>query len=235
MTSTPPPEALFAVRWSRVRQVMTWIVVGVLAVHLYVAFTDELDLVGETMLRRLAGLDWENSFPTWLSAALMATSAVLCWVESRLTEAGLRRRWSLLGWGFLLLSVDEIAGFHGALWRPLQAALDLEGVLAYGWALPAIVGFGVAGVYFSPLLPSLPADVRRRVVTVAALFVTGAVGLELVSGALFARGSGGGWTYFAVATVEETVEIVAMFLFVDTMAMWLADRSAQVRISVNQT
>lgn len=231
MPSSLTDQAVFIVNWRRVRIAMLWIVVAILVIHFYVGITDEYDLIGETVWRRLAYLDSETSVPTWLSTMLMATSAALCWVESRVTDASQRRRWALLGLGFFVLSIDEVTGFHESASAPLRA-LHLQGALFYGWVLPAIVLVTVAAIYFYPLLPTIPREVRVRILLAGGLFVAGAVGLEMVGGVLVGRGMRGGWPYFLLSTVEEMVEITSVFLFVDTMAMWFAERGTSMSLSV---
>lgn len=235
MPSNHSEEAVFSVNWRRVRLAMLWIVVAIFVLHLYVGITDERDLIGETLWRRLANLDSETSVPTWLSTVLMAAAAVLCWIEGRVTDPGQRRRWALLGLGFLVLSIDEVAGFHESASGPLQRALDLEGPLFYGWVLPAIVLVAAAAVYFYPLLPPLPSKVRNRILIAGGLFVAGAIGLEMLGGVLGQRGLRDGWAYFVLSTVEEMVEITSVFLFVDTMAMWFAERGTSMRLAFRAT
>ena len=90
-----------------------------------------------------------------------------------------------------------------------------------------------AYIYFYPLIPTLPTKVRRRVLIAGIAFVVGAIGLEMVGGILAQSGLRGGWTYFLVSTIEELVEIISVFLFVDTMAMWFAERGTAARFVVS--
>jgi len=234
MPSSPHDEIVFNINWRRVRFGMLWIALLVLTLHVYVGVTDQSDLIGESLWRRLANLDSETSFPTWLSSALLAAAGVLCWVESRMTNPEHRRRWTLLGFGFLILSIDEVAAIHETAAGPLRRALDLEGALYYGWVLPAILIVATAVAYFYPLLRSLPGGVRIRIVTAGAVFVAGAIGMEMVSGVLTEQGEREAWSFFAVATLEEAMEIGAIFLFVDTLASWLASRGVPLRVTIRQ-
>ncbi len=232
MSSTSSEEAVFNLNWRLVRLAMVWIVVAIIVIHAYVILTDDLELVGESFVRRLADLDSEAAVPTWLSTVLMAAAAVLCWTESRLSDPGQRRRWALLGIGFFILSVDEVAGLHGSVRGPVQRLLDIDNPLFYGWVLPAIVLMVAAAIYLYPLIPTLPTRVRRRIVIAGTAFVVGAIGLEMVGGVLAQSGLRGGWTYFLVSTTEELVEIISVFFFVDTMAMWFAERGTSTRFVI---
>lgn len=233
MTSNRTEEASFQLNWRWVRLAMVWIVVAIIVIHVYVILTDDLDLIGEEFIRRLADLDSEAAVPTWISTMLMAAAAVLCWTESRLTDPEQRRRWALLGLGFFILSIDEVSGLHGSVRGPVRRLLDIDNPLLYGWVLPAIILMTVAAIYFYPLIPTLPTKVRRRVLIAGIAFVVGAIGLEMVGGILAQSGLRGGWTYFLVSTIEELVEIISVFLFVDTMAMWFAERGTAARFVVS--
>lgn len=233
MSETSTDEAVFNLNWRLVRLAMIWIVVGIIVIHAYVILTDDLDLIGEDFVRRLADLDSEAAVPTWVSTMLMAAAAVLCWIESRVTDPGQERRWSLLGLGFLILSIDEVAGLHGSVRGPIRRLLDIDNPLFYGWVLPAIILIVAAAVYFYPLIPTLPTKVRRRILIAGTAFVVGAIGLEMVGGVLAQAGMRDGWTYFMITTIEELVEILSVFLFVDTMAMWFAERGATARFDVS--
>lgn len=232
MSSTTREEAVFNLNWRRVRLAMVWIVVAIIVIHAYVILTDDLDLIGEEFIRRLADLDSEAAVPTWISTMLMAAAAVLCWTESRLADPGQTRRWAWLGFGFFILSIDEVAGLHGSMRGPVRRLLDIDNPLFYGWVLPAIMVMAVAAVYFYPLIPTLPTKVRRRILIAGTAFVVGAIGLEMVGGVLAQSGMRGGWTYFMVSTIEELVEIISVFYFVDTMAMWFAERGTAARFMI---
>ena len=60
-------------------------------------------------------LDEEESFGTWFSTGILFLAAVLLVHQSRVLRAQERpwhRSWLALGIGFLVLSVDEVAGMH---------------------------------------------------------------------------------------------------------------------------
>ncbi|MFT4590663.1 MAG: hypothetical protein ACI8QF_004795 [Limisphaerales bacterium] len=70
------------------------------------------------LLRWIFDVDEEESVPTWYSARALLLTFSMLWINAR---AGCRavgklhwRRYGLAG-GFLLFSVDEIAGVHGPL------------------------------------------------------------------------------------------------------------------------
>ena len=210
-------------------------VVGlVLLIHLYIGVTDSANLFGESLWRRLANLDSETSFPTWLTSMLLLMSAVLCWLESRLDTTNMRKRWRLLAVGFVVLSIDEVAALHEMTAGPLRRLLDVGGPFFYAWVIPALAIVVVAAAYFYPILPPLPRSTRFRILLAGGLYVMGAVGMEMVSGVLTDDGQRDSWTFYATATVEEIMEIGGVFLFVDTLILRLAERTSFLRIAFNR-
>ncbi len=60
-------------------------------------------------------LDEEESFGTWFSSGILLIAAALLVHQSRVLrahEGAWHRSWLALGIGFLVLSVDEVAGMH---------------------------------------------------------------------------------------------------------------------------
>lgn len=125
-------------------------VAAVVIVHVFVGVTDDLDLVGESLWRRLSNLDVENSVPTWLTAVLLLASALLSGLAGRvesLDDGDQVRYWWILAAGMLVLSVDEVASFHEVLAGPLRRALDLDGLFYYGWVVPALAALTILALY----------------------------------------------------------------------------------------
>ena len=169
-------------------------------------------------------LDAENAVPAWYSAMLMAGSAALILVVA----AALRdidplnsHRWRVLAYIFFFLSIDEAISIHERMTVPLREAFGFSGVLYYSWvvvAAPLLVG-GVH--YFFPLVKQLVPQVRRRVIAAGAMYLIGAVGLELAAGYILTNNLGN--DIFAIAFVaEESLEIFGLTLFVSALVLQLA-------------
>jgi hypothetical protein len=167
------------------------------------------------VLQRL-GLNAENSVPAWYSGSLLLLCALALWGVARSTRASGGRyvlHWRVLAAAFAYLSLDEIASLHELANAPVRDALDLSGALYLSWvvvAVPLVVGFGLAYVRF---LLHLPARTRWLFVAAAAVFLTGAVGLELPGSVLYEQGETISPAYAAVSALEETMEMLGTVLF----------------------
>jgi hypothetical protein len=159
----------------------------------------------------IASLDTTNEGgpATWYSFLLLVACALVA-----------ARHWLPLGLVLALMAVDEAAGLHESVPGPILDALeDVVGLSATPARLVAAaatlaVTFG-ALLAVRPWYRSLPRPTRRLVGASAAVFLAGALGLELVS-RLFDRGHED--LDLWLAPVEELLEMSGAALFV--YALW---------------
>lgn len=131
----------------------------------------------------------EANLPTWFASGLWASAALLAFsmgeAARRLGDA-IDRRWTLLGALFLLLSIDEAAQLHeqtvGPLMDAVESATGLDGAGAKLIAV-AVIGavLAVIAVWLWPWLRSLSGRLRLRLLLAGAVFVSGSLGLEVIS------------------------------------------------------
>jgi hypothetical protein len=167
-------------------------------------------------LLTLFSLSAEANAPTWWASML----AAMCAVElARI--ARVRREFqgphvvgfAALSAGFAFISFDEVAQLH----EDLGLLLEGEGVFYFGWvkvALPLVV---IVGLAFVPLLRSLSPRVRRRFAMAGALYVGGAVGMELPLGAWTDTHGAENLGYSLIDWLEESMELTALTWFAWTL------------------
>lgn len=182
---------------------------------------------------RLTDVNGEGSVPTWFqSSCLLACSALLWTVGRTSRERGLRRHgaWRLVSAAFLYLSIDEASALHEGVNRPVREALDLDGPLYFAWvvvAVPLVLAFGLV---LLPWLRDLPRRTRVAFLASGAVYVSGTVGLELVGAVLWQSVGRESLVYAVATTVEETLEMTGMLLFLAAVAAY--HRSDAVRAVV---
>lgn len=123
----------------------------------------------------------EGNIPSWYSGALLLISAVLLGLiaaHTRTRQAPYRERWAVLAVLFVLFSLDEIAYLHEGI-NNYMSSNDI-GILKIGWVLPASVFVVIAGLWFAPFILQLPQKTKRLFILAASVFLTGALGLEIV-------------------------------------------------------
>lgn len=197
--------------------------------------TRVISIDGEPVVRRheFLNLDAEISFSTWWACTQLVGAAALCLLLAHLApdrESNDGRYWRALGFTFLLLSIDEGVQFHEGLTGPTRRALDIgDGVLGFAWVIPvsaALLVFGLAFIRFWARLQRWP---RLLMALSGVLFVGGALGFELISGAYTSENDHD--TGYALLVVgEEGLELVGVSVFVLSLLTVL--RASQPRDGV---
>ena len=169
-------------------------------------------------------IDQEHNLPTWFSSTLLLLSAlVLADIGATAGRAGDRfaRHWKLLAVVFAFLALDEATQIHEAA-NALRDAFDLTGVLYLSWILvaaPLVLVFALAYLRF---LGHLPKPVRLLILVGGALYVGGAIGMEVVGSLLWDNGPGYDSMAYAVSTaVEELLEMLGSVSFMYGIASYL--------------
>jgi hypothetical protein len=161
------------------------------------------DLVG------LFSLSYEGNLPTWYSSGLLLACAVTLGLIAPASPSGQARYWSLLAGVFGYLSIDEAVGLH----EQLNDLVHLGGPLYFGWILPAGAAVLLLGIAYLRFLRALPAETRRRFVVAGALYVGGALVMEIPLGLWTEARGDGGLGYALIDFAEESLEMIGATLF----------------------
>lgn len=157
-------------------------------------------------------LSYEGNLPTWYASALLLACA--CLLAAIAADAARKaepflRRWRLLAAGFAFMSLDEAAELH----ERAGALFEGRGALHFGWVVPAAaLVLGLAAPY-APFLLHLPPRPRRAFAVAGALYVLGAVGMELPLGWWTERHGADNLGYALLDAVEEALELAGASLF----------------------
>lgn len=169
-------------------------------------------------------LSYEGNLPTWYASALpLLIAALLAWIAA-LTPAD-RPYWRGLALGFLLISIDEVVGGH----EHLSALFDTGGVLYFGWVIPAGALVLVLGLTYLGFLRRLPRETAKQFTLAGALYLTGALLLELPLGYWTERHGDDGLGYALIDWCEETLEFVGLTLFARHLLDLLDGRALRLR------
>lgn len=178
----------------------------------------------------LFDLDGDGNLPAVLSATLLLTCSALCFINARAVKgqpAARYRHWRFLMYAFLVMTVDELAGLHELLDRPVGALVDAGGILAFAWVIPAsIFALGLLIAYL-PFLLELPRDIALRLLLAGAIYVGGAVGIDAISGMFWEADGRESAAYMTTSILEETAEIAGLLLFIDACLRYLVRRGVE--------
>lgn len=213
------------------RTVLRWLCAAV--VVLVVA-----SVAGQVLLRELPGLplvgglahalyvDSEQSLPTIFAVLLLLSAAGLLAVVAALycrTDAEDVRYWWTTAVLVLLLTLDEYLSLHEQLIDPMRDLLGASGPFYYAWIVPGAIAVVIVVAVFVPFLGRLPRRLRMRILVSGGLFLSGAIGVEMVGGAIeSAAGDRNSYAYIASTTVEESLEMVAVVFLIYALLDHLA-------------
>ncbi len=198
-----------------------------------------LDVPRATGVLRQFDLNAEGNATAWFGSFLLLAAAVVAGavaVTARSDGSGHARRWTVLAVLMLVMSVDETAQLHDLATGPLRRALDTElGLFHFAWVLPALLVLLLAGLYLAPLVRTLELRERTRLLRAAAVYVTGAVVLEMAGGLVVdVDVDVNGYTlpYLSIVTLEETLEMVGAVMLVGALLQVAGRRGTRLVVGL---
>ena len=158
----------------------------------------------------------ENNVPTWFSTICLFLCALALSVIALLEwrrRMPVSRYWFALSGTFAILSLDEAASFHEMLVQPVRSLLHAGGVFLFAWVIPGglfVIGFALL---FSGFLRELPAETRRNFLVAGAVYVSGALGMEMAAGHYVSVHQRPDFTLSVMTIIEESLEMFGTILF----------------------
>jgi hypothetical protein len=176
----------------------------------------------------------EKNAPTYFSSFILAFASVLLALIAAANK-GKRYFWHWAGMSliFLFVSFDELVAVHEKFTRPLRDALQLGGLLYYAWVIPYMLAVVVLTFVYFRFIWNLPSRTRFRFILSAGLFITGAVGAEMLGGSLFEEmGTGRNVPYAILMTVEELLEMGGTILFIYALLSYMQHDLPELKVSL---
>jgi hypothetical protein len=171
----------------------------------------------------MVSLSSEQNLPTWYASCLLLCCALVLGriaLEVRSRRGPFAAHWGGLCAAFLWISFDEVAEVH----ERLNGVLSLGGgVLYFSWVVPVGALLLVLGVLYVRFLWHLSGPVRRRFVVAGALYVGGALGMELPLGWWAEQAGEDSLPYVLLDWVEEVLELLGVTLFLLALLGYLGE------------
>ncbi len=172
----------------------------------------------------LLSLDKENNIPTTYAFILLVISGLLFLLIAnikRLERDASARKFRFLGFLFLYIAVDEISSLHELLTEPLKDLWHFEGIFYHAWIVVVIPLLVLLTVYLWRFYFALPKEFRIRLAAAAVIFLSGALGFEILEG-LYASNHGRLNAVNALlATVEESLELFGVIILIDSLLRFI--------------
>jgi hypothetical protein len=169
-------------------------------------------------------MDAESNIPTFINSLLLFIPSILfafiaVWKFS--VRDKYRFHWALLSFIFFLLSIDEVATLHERLIKPMRAIYGAEGIFYFAWIIPGMIAVGVFLLSYLTFFLHLERKFKLLFLFSFAVYISGVIGGEMVSGYFAASLGLKNFTYAMVASVEESVEMVGCSLIIYTLLEYL--------------
>ncbi|MEG4343384.1 hypothetical protein QUB70_08845 [Microcoleus sp. A003_D6] len=182
------------------------------------------DYPSRDYLAKAFNIDYERNIPTFYSFLALLFSSLLLGViayAKNLDSGRYKHRWKILSFIFLYLSLDEIGQLHEKLIDPMRNLLNATGFLYFTWIVP--MGFLVAIflVSYSKFLLHLPVSTRNLFVAATALYIGGAIGLEMLGGYIVYTIGPGNLSYVIITTIEESLEMLGIVVFIHALISYI--------------
>lgn len=174
-------------------------------------------------------LDRETSIPTYYSSLLLLMCAVLFGFIARLKQrpnSPYKYHWILLSVIFLLMSVDETAGLHEQLNKPMRLMFNPGGILFFAWVIVAIPFLLLFMIVYLRFFFHLPRKTKILFAIAAGLYVGGALGFELIGAGLVSQYGYQNLTYFIIAIIEESMEVAGLLFLIYALLDYVSSNYA---------
>ncbi len=192
-----------------------------------------------TLSNQLFHVDREQNVTTLFSVFLLLCAASLLGLISLLKRQRQDpdcSKWMILTCGFIYLATDEGWSYHEMLTRPMRQLLgqDRLGMFYFAWVIPAIAGVAILALFFLKFLVRLPSSSRWFFLGAGAIYLGGAIGLEMIGGRYNESHGYENLTYQLIAHIEESMEMVGIIVFIYALLRYLAEQYLTVQFLIDK-
>lgn len=180
---------------------------------------------------RLFNFDKERNVPTYYSTILLFTCCPLLYLHGVLSDVEQKTRasWMTLALIFLFLSMDESIGIHERISKLIGENLVVSGYLYFAWVIPYGILVVAFLLYFFNFLKKLPTQTFYLFIGSGLLYVSGAIGMEMLGANEASTNSLKTIEYAIYMTIEESLEISGISLFIFALVRHLEIQHPSLR------
>ncbi len=212
------------------------------AVQFSVFYLDHNDVFG---LVEMFDVDSEKNIPTFYSfLTLLFSSALLSIIAfgKKVNNSGYWLHWTGMAAIFLFLSIDEFASIHELFNRPISLALnvsrhinmeDASDYPRYLWVIPYGILVIVFFLTYLRFLLDLPGEVKLLFFIAGLIFVSGAIGCELIWEIWYDPGVSHTIGDEIITTVEEMLEMAGIIVFIYALLSYIKSEYRKLTITIS--
>ncbi len=207
---------------SLVAIILIGIHITILGVQFYTGIPVKLELL------RMFNLDVEANLPTLFSYSILFFSAFLFYLLSKVSQdkkSKDRPFWLGLSFIFTFLAFDESIKIHEAVGALTEKFVEANGYVNYPWVIPYAVLVLVVGLFYIRFFWRMERKVFWSFVGAAVMYVSGAIGCELLGANEVSLHGDHTVLYSIYSTTEESLEIFGVIFLIYILLDLLADIS----------
>lgn len=211
---------------------IAWVFFGVFMI---VALTQSnLDAISADPWKVL-NVDAEASVPTWYAQSLLLITAGLIFMIAK-TVIQDKKYWYGLAGIMMFISIDEGASIHELLITPMRELLTINsGPLYYAWVIMYGLLFACIGLLFVRFFMRLLRRMRLLFAAALAIFLTGALGMEMIGGLVISQGDMPWQVYVMIVGIEELLEMLGVTMLLYALLEHVRHSGGLLKIRVERS
>ncbi len=167
-----------------------------------------------------------SSFAILFCAFLLTLIAFMTWRSERRWSV----YWFLLALVFVFLSLDESLMIHERLIKPMQSQIGTGGLLHFAWIIPYGIGVVIFVAAYIRFLLHIPRHSAVLFIVAGAMFVGGAIGMEMIGGYVYTEVGYRNVLYVGVQTLEEILEMSGIVVFIFALADYIEKSDGDLQL-----
>lgn len=197
----------------------------------YLDISSQENSPAKLLIIRLFDFNQEANIPSFFSSLLFLVAAFLLLFITVYKKSRNRKYWGWLGLTllFFFLTLDEAVSIHEFLIGFFRKKFNLSGYLYYAWVVPYGIALIFLGLIYIPFFRSLNQKLFFLMMLSAGLFISGAVGFEMLGGKSF-EVNGLSFTYRMFYTLEETLEMLGLAVFIYSLNWYISTKRQKISI-----
>ena len=184
------------------------------------------------MIIKLLDFNLEANLPTFFSSLILLCDAILLALIGSRYKSLSQKYWHWLGLAFifLFLALDEMIQIHEQLRAPMEALFNTTGILYFAWFIPYIIVTILIGIAYFKFMMRLPKRILKLFILAGALFISGAVVMEAISGMYAEQYGESTLAYYLMYTFEEFLEMSGAIVFLYALLLYISSHFENFKV-----
>lgn len=214
-----------------------------IAFIVFLLITNSLGIVSKLFLEDdyfygfvpLFDMNAEANIPTLFSSVMMLVCSCMLYLIAKHHR---KENLSFIPWYglsliFLFLAIDETYSIHESFSESIHVTYETSGFFYYAWVIPYAVVVLIFLSIYAKFLLSLPKKIMLLFMFSGFVFVSGAIGFEMLGGQEAESYGNQTLVYSIYFTCEETLEMLGIAIFLYTILLYIVSHMISLTIKIS--